>query len=247
MHADPTRAIFKGKALQYTEEKMARALWRAGASPYGLLDLRDMGDDHGVMRELLLDCDGLLLQGGSDVAPASYGETPLRPEWGGDPLRDHFETLAVEIALERRIPILGICRGVQILNVALGGTLYQDINTQIPDSLVHRDWERYEELEHEVRIDPGSWLHAIYDAESLLTNTVHHQAIKELAPDARATAWAEDGVIEAFESIHGERWAVGIQWHPEWLDGSELGGPDRSRGDSVFEAFVQLCVRRKAT
>ena len=223
---------------------MARAVWRAGGAPFGLLDLRDMGDDRAVMEALLEDCDGLVLQGGSDVAPPSYGESPMRPEWGGDPLRDHFEMLAIEVAFAKRTPILGICRGLQVLNVALGGTLYQDIQTQVSGSLVHRDWEHYEEIEHEVALVPDTWLHGLYGADTLLTNTVHHQSVKDLAPMCTVSATAPDGIVEAFECIEDDRWAVGIQWHPEWLDGSELGGPQRSRGDTVFQAFVRLCEAR---
>lgn len=241
MHADPQRAIFKGKALHYTEEKMAMSLWRGGAMPIGLLDLKDDGS----AREQMETVDGLLLQGGADVAPESYGEDPLRENWGGDRERDLHELRLFEAARELGKPILGICRGIQVLNVALGGTLYQDINTQVEGTLVHRDWHRYEDIEHTVRIQPDTWLHGLYGREEILVNTVHHQAVKDLAPNVTATAWAPDEIIEAFEWITDGHWIAGIQWHPEWLDGTQQGGPHRSSGAPVFEAFAEVCRARR--
>ncbi len=241
MHEDPQRRVFKGKALQYTEQKMAHAVWRAGGLPIPLLDLRDRA----ALEAVLADCAGLLLQGGADVAPPTYGEQPLRPEWSGDAIRDRFELDAIAVALELGKPVLGICRGHQVLNVALGGSLYQDIATQVDASLLHREWERYEALEHEVRLAPDSWVAQVFSgASSVLTNTVHHQAIKQLAPSLRATAWASDGIVEAVEQIDGERWAAGVQWHPEWLDGSAEGGPHRSEGGPIFTSFVGVCRER---
>jgi putative glutamine amidotransferase len=241
IHEDPERALFKGKALQYTEQKLARALWRAGGLPIQLLDLRERE----ALEQVIADCDGLVLQGGADVSPSSYGEEPLRPEWSGDVIRDRHEIAAIEVALALGKPILGVCRGAQVLNVARGGSLYQDINTQVPDSLVHRDWHRYEIIEHAVTLAAGSWLSGVYaGASELLTNTVHHQAIKQLAPGFQIAARAPDGIVEAIENIADDRWLVGVQWHPEWLDGSPEGGPHRSSGAPVFERFISVCRER---
>jgi putative glutamine amidotransferase len=242
IHEDPERALFKGKALQYTEQKLARALWRAGGLPIQLLDLRERE----ALEHVIADCDALVLQGGADVSPSWYGEEPLRPEWNGDEVRDRHEIAAIEVALALGKPILGVCRGAQVLNVARGGSLYQDINTQVPESLVHRDWHRYEIIEHTVTIAAGSWLADVYGgASELLTNTVHHQAIKQLAAGFEVTARAPDGVIEAIEDITEAHWLVGVQWHPEWLDGSPEGGPHRSSGAPVFERFMAVCRERK--
>lgn len=242
MHKDPQRPIFKGKALQYTEEKMVLALWRAGVMPVGLLDLKS----ESAAFEQLASVDGLLLQGGADVAPQSYGETPMQPGWEGDRERDVHEMRLVEAARDLGKPVLGICRGIQLLNVALGGTLYQDIELQAEGSLVHRDWHRYEQLEHEVRLEADSWLAGVYETDTLLVNTVHHQAIKQLAPGLRATAWAPDGIIEAAEwTREAGPWMAGVQWHPEWLDGSSEGGTHRARGERVFEAFARICLERR--
>lgn len=242
MHEDPQRAIFKGKALQYTEQKMAHALWRAGAVPIPLLDLRDRA----ALEAVLGECEGLVLQGGADVAPGAYGEDPLRPEWSGDAVRDRFEIAAIEVALALGKPVLGVCRGHQVLNVALGGSLFQDIGTQREGSLLHREWARYEQLEHPVTLAPDSWVAEVFaGAGELLVNTVHHQAIKQLAAPLRATAWAPDGIIEAVEQITDDRWIVGVQWHPEWLDGSPEGGSHRSAGAPVFERFAAVCRERR--
>jgi putative glutamine amidotransferase len=241
MHEDPERRIFKGKALQYSEQKMARAVWRAGALPIQLLDLRERE----ALEQAIACCDGLVLQGGADVAPGSYGETPLRPEWAGDAIRDAHEIAAIEVAVALGKPVLGVCRGAQVLNVALGGTLYQDINTQVEGSLVHRDWQRYEIIEHPITLERGSWLAEVYGDRELLINTVHHQAIKDLAGQLRVTARAPDGIIEGVEDIADDRWLVGVQWHPEWLDGSVEGGAHRTAGGPVFEAFVRECRARR--
>jgi putative glutamine amidotransferase len=240
LHEDPRREIFKGKALQFTEQKMAHAVWRGGGLPIPLLDLRERE----ALIAALAGVDGLILQGGADVAPDNYGEQPLEPEWSGDAVRDRFEIAAIEVAIELGKPVLGICRGHQVLNVALGGSLYQDINHQVEGTLVHRDWHRYEVIEHEVTVDPDSWLASVFGTTSLLTNTVHHQAIKQLAAGLHVSARAPDGIIEAVEQINDDRFLVGVQWHPEWLDGSPEGGPHRTRGNPVFERFIATCRDR---
>jgi putative glutamine amidotransferase len=241
LHEDPERPIFKGKALQFTEQKMAHAVWRGGGLPVALLDLQDRE----ALALALADVDGLLLQGGADVAPSSYGEDPIKPEWAGDAVRDRFEIAAIEVALALGKPILGICRGIQVLNVAFGGSLYQDIAHQVEASLVHRDWHRYEGIEHGVSVEAGSWIEAVFGQRELLTNTIHHQAVKDLAPRLQVSARAPDGVIEAVEDITDDRWIVGVQWHPEWLDGSPGSGPHRTPGNPVFERFVELCRARR--
>ena len=242
MHADPRRPVFKGMTLQYLEERMLLSLYRAGALPVGLPDL---GDDEGA-DALLSRVDGLLLTGGADVDPRSYGEEPLRPEWGGDRVRDHYELRLVERARRRGLPILAICRGIQLLNVALGGTLYQDIVTQREEALVHRDWHQYDALGHSIRIEPDSWVYRVYgNTTTLEVNSIHHQGLKTLAPPLRPTAWAPDGVIEAVESRDDAEWLMGIQWHPEWLEGQtsdpQTGAGGRASGDAIFGAFVQRC------
>ena len=241
MHEDPLRPLFKGKALYYTEQKMARALWRAGGMPLAHVDIPE--DPEACIDEHLDRCRGLLLQGGTDCAPESYGETPLKDEWSGDPRRDAYETRLIAAAMKRKMPILGICRGAQILNVALGGTLYQDIGTQVDGALEHRNWEPYDELSHAVTLEKDSWIHEVYGASEIQANSVHHQAVKDLAPGFRVTARAPDGIIEAFERIEGEQWMVAVQWHPEWLDPEVATATDRSQGDAILRAFIEHCAK----
>jgi len=242
MHADPQRPVFKGMTLQYLEQRMLLSVYRAGGLPLGVPDLGDEPSTDALLDHL----DGVLLSGGADVDPRSYGQQPLRPEWGGDGVRDAYELRLVKCARRRGLPIFGVCRGIQLINVALGGTLHQDITTQRTDALVHRDWPRYDALGHRVRLEAGSWVSEVYGgATAIEVNSVHHQGLDDVAAPLRATAWAPDGVVEAVESRDASEWIMGIQWHPEWLEAkgddplTSAGG--RATGASLFEAFVQRC------
>lgn len=250
MHADPQRALFKGKTLQYLEERMALSVRAAGAVPLLLPDLKDEEGAHAVLDVV----SGLLLAGGADVAPKSYGQAPIDPRWSGDALRDEYEIRLVRAAKARGMPILGVCRGAQILNVALGGTLWQDIETQVEDSLVHRDWERYDENGHDVRLKAGSWIAERYDgAEVVAVNSIHHQGLRDVASVLVPTAWAPDGTVEAVEAIDPARWIVGVQWHPEWLEPQSGGSArtsatgGRASGAPIFAGFVEACHERRAS
>lgn len=247
MHADPERALFKGMTLQFIEERMALYVARAGAVPLAVPDLKDDAGAEAVLEVV----DGLLLAGGADLCPRTYGEEPLDPKWEGDAIRDAYEIRLVAAARRRGLPIFGICRGFQLLNVALGGTLLQDITTQRDGSLVHRDWHQYDALGHDIRVDPQSWLAQVYGgATTLAVNSVHHQGIHTVAPPLRATAWAPDGIVEAVQmsdmSDAGDvgEWIAAVQWHPEWLEGG--GTLHRADGDALMTAFVAECRRRAA-
>lgn len=156
---------------------------------------------------------GLVLTGGEDVAPARYGAAP-HPRLGDvDPARDAAELALIDAARRRRLPILAICRGIQILNVALGGTLYQDLDSERPGPVPHN-----EASNHAVRVEAGSLLERTLGTRSASVNSRHHQAIRDLAPGLKAVAWADDGVIEAAEPADaGAPWIVAVQWHPEDL------------------------------
>lgn len=237
-HADPTRAIFKGKTLLYLEESLAHWLQRAGALPFLL---PTPGGEIGV-RDLLAEMDGLVLQGGSDVAPGSYGEAPLRPEWAGDAVRDRYEIELVRACLEMEMPVLGVCRGMQVLNVALGGTLYQDIQTQRPECSVHRDWEVYCELRHRVRFEPGSRLSRLYPGQMEATiNTVHHQGVRELGQGLAVEARADDGIVEAVR-YESAGFVYGVQWHPEFHDPAD---PELLDGRPILEMFLDAVAARR--
>jgi len=245
MAPDPTRALFKGKPLAYGEGNLSDAFARAGALPMLLPKLADPDQ----LAALIDVIDALVLSGGSDVSPEVYGEVALRPEWSGDPERDRYERHLIAAALAAGTPIFGVCRGAQILNAALGGGLYQDITAQVEGALVHRDWDRYDDNSHAVTIAPGSFLADIYAPGDILINSVHHQSIRSLAPGLRAVAIAPDGVIEAFERIDDERFLLGVQWHPEWLQHSSIAGDGAARrrapGDPLFAAFIAAVARRR--
>jgi putative glutamine amidotransferase len=157
---------------------------------------------------------GLVLTGGEDVAPDRYGAAP-HPRLGEvDPARDAAELALIQAARARRLPILAICRGIQILNVAFGGTLYQDLASERPSVVPHSD----ETSRHAVRVEAGSLLERTLGRRAATVNSRHHQAIRDVAPGLKAVAWADDGVIEGAEPASPkETWIVAVQWHPEDL------------------------------
>lgn len=247
MHADPQRALFRGKTLQYVEERMAKAVWRAGGMPIVLLDV---GDTEAL--ELQADTlDGLLLTGGADVAPQSYGEDPMQPQWSGDSIRDAYEIAWVQAMQTRGLPVFGICRGAQLIAAAFKGSLWQDINTQIEGTLVHRDWHRYDQLGHDVQLETGSWVSKAYEgANSIGVNSIHHQSIRRVPEGFTVTAVAPDGVIEAIERVDDQEFVVGVQWHPEWLEAQRVATDPNAQawanGAPLFEQFVRECGSRRS-
>jgi len=158
-----------------------------------------------------------VLHGGADVWPGSYGETPLQERWSGDRNRDDYEIALVRAFAKAGKPVFGICRGLQLINVAFGGTLYQDIPTQRPQALTHRDAVAYDLNFHDLAVEPGSRLATLLaDQLSRKINSVHHQGVKDLAAnfvvEARCPA---DGMVEAIRHT-GAAWVAGVQWHPEF-------------------------------
>jgi putative glutamine amidotransferase len=174
----------------------------------------------GNIDEILAVVDGLLLSGGADIDPARYGDTDVHPKtYGIHHLRDETELELVRQAVARDIPMLCICRGVQVLNVALGGTLIQDIADQYPSDIQHRQQDAgiaKEEPGHTVIAQAGSLLAETYGATTIHVNSFHHQALKDVAPELAVDAVAPDEVVEA---VHrpGSAWVLGVQWHPEMM------------------------------
>ena len=188
--------------------------------------------------------DGLLLSGGEDIAPARYGEVPHPSVVDVDPGRDEFEIALVGEARRRNVPIFAICRGIQVLNVACGGTLVQDISSEVAGALEHR-WtvppHKPYDLAHEVWIDKDTLLarllrERLSDTDACEANSRHHQAVKKLAEGFRVSATAPDGVIEAIEDPSA-RFCLGVQWHPEnfWRTGEFR---------PLFEGFLEASTQR---
>lgn len=189
-----------------------RALDAAGLVPLALPTM--LAPERAVAALHGSDIRGLVLTGGEDVEPARYGAARHPKLEDTDPARDAAELALIAAARARRLPILAICRGIQILNVALGGTLYQDLASERPGPVTHTG----NDGRHAVRVEPGSLLERTLGTRAATVNSRHHQAIRDLAPGLRAVAWAEDGLIEAAEAADaGAPWMLAVQWHPEDL------------------------------
>jgi putative glutamine amidotransferase len=214
------------------------AVERAGATPILLTPAH--GEE--ALSDLLALCDGLLLTGGEDVDPARYGESPHPALDTISAARDEMELRVLREAMERGMPVLAICRGIQILNVAFGGSLVQDLPSQRPDGLRHVQEAPITARWHDARVQPGSRLAELVGAENLPVNSYHHQALNRLGEGLRPVAWAEDGVVEGVET-GDERWVVGVQWHPE------RGDPDAPEEDPdrrLLRGFVEEVRRVKS-
>jgi putative glutamine amidotransferase len=170
-------------------------------------------------KRLASGLDGLLLTGGGDIDPALFGEAPQPTLYDVAPIRDTFEANAARWALEHRLPLLCICRGVQVLNVALGGSLYQDVGTDPGTTLPHSQKEPRDQPTHKVRIAPGSRLAEVVGADEVEVNSMHHQALKSLGRGLAAVAWAPDQLVEGVEMPEQPGFVLGVQWHPEELIG----------------------------
>jgi putative glutamine amidotransferase len=183
----------------------------------------------------LQDVAGLVLTGGEDIDPRHFGEDPHAATGIAHAMRDEYEISLVRAARERRIPTLAICRGAQIVNVALGGSLIQDISAQHP---------RGRERVHAVELAPDSWLASIVGETRIAVNGYHHQAIGRVAPDLRVVGRSPDGIVEAIESTAGDWWMVGVQWHAE-----DLTATDEDWDRRIFAAFadeVAAAIHRAA-
>lgn len=189
-----------------------RSVLEAGGTPIVIPAFEDTD----AMVSLLDHVDALILSGGGDINPLYLGEEPIRELSSINPARDNQELLLVRLAANRQIPILGICRGIQVMTAALGGKLYQDIYKEAGATLKHsQDTERHTAT-HSVRIASSSKLSKIFGATNLYVNSFHHQSVREAAPGFAVTAVSPDGLIEAVESIHGKS-MLGVQWHPECM------------------------------
>lgn len=189
------------------------AVFSAGGIPISIPIITEEKDFDSYLNLL----DGIIFTGGIDIWPLIYNENPLKETHEISSIRDKYELGLFKRAYETKLPILGICRGLQIANVALGGSLYQDINTQVPDSLGHQPVGiSKDELYHSMNIKRDTKLYNLFQSEDIFVNSNHHQAIKKLGDNLIVSALSEDGIIEAIEASD-ERFLMGLQFHPECL------------------------------
>jgi putative glutamine amidotransferase len=219
-------------AVAWPQPDYLTSLERAGATPRVI--------DPAVDRvpAVLDECDGVLLTGGADVDPMHYGADDRHPTLKLDATRDAYEMVLAREALARDMPLLAICRGVQLLNVAAGGTLVQDIPSHRPSDIVHGQRQPLTSTPHTVRVQSGSALASLLGtraAGDIAVNSRHHQSVDRVAPGFLVSAVAPDGIVEGIERT-GARFCVGVQWHPEnfWESGEF---------SSMFAGFVEAATR----
>jgi putative glutamine amidotransferase len=188
--------------------------------------------------------DGLVLTGGEDLHPAWYGADPSPHAYPPSRERDLFELAVFAAARQRELPILGICRGIQLVNVALGGTLFQDLPTERPGSVPHDSGSARDGRSHAVRLQEGSRTARALGATMLSVNSFHHQAVDRLAAGLVATGWSEDGLIEAAETPPDAPWLLAVQWHPEEMH-AELKAPERGLFRALVEASAGVETGRR--
>ena len=222
---DPSKAIFNGRPLLFLEKSMSDYLLRNGC----LVVMVPFPHADGIASlDFAKELDGLVLQGGVDVSPTCYGEAAIKDDWQGDRKRDLYEIDLVKSFFQENKPIFGICRGMQLLNVCFGGSLFQDINYFKPGAFIHRDAAAYENNTHLIDITIGSKLSALYGGiDHATVNSVHHQAVKDLAKGFKVEAVSrDDDIIEAIrmeQESPDDPYCFGVQWHPEFQSGFPEG------------------------
>lgn len=215
----------------YVNAPYLYALQRAGGIPVLICHMPK--DD---LFTLLPNFSGILLPGGIDIDPSYYGEEP-HPDCGRiDPLWDELDTTVARWAMENAVPVLAICRGMQVLNVAAGGTLIQDIPSQLSKHIKHSQHAPKWYATHDIQIEAGSLLDSIIGQQTTRVNSFHHQAVRDVGQGLRVSAFASDGVIEAVEGT-GKHFVLGVQWHPEHMVGHY------SSAERIFTAFVQAVAK----
>ena len=226
----------QGEPLLVLQERYARAIQDAGGVPLIL----PIGASGAALRRIADSVDGILVSGGNfDIHPRLYGEEPTEALGQLKEERTRFELELISLALERDLPLLGVCGGAQAINVVLGGSLYQDIARQIPAAAEHQQGALKDRGGHKIRIHDGTKLYQIVGQERLEVNTTHHQAVKKPGKGLIVNATAEDGVIEGIES-QDHSFVLGVQWHPECLTERDV------LQKKIFAAFVAACKVRLA-
>ena len=238
-HPEPGSTGLRSKNLQYLEESIAQWVMSRDVLVFMVPTVNTNGLLHPsniTLRHYARHLDGLVLQGGADVSPQTYSEAPTRPEWNGDRARDLYELELLHEFVDAGKPVLGICRGCQLINVAFGGTLYQDVATNVPDALAHVNSE-YDAHRHAIVFPQGSSLSRMFPKlERPIVNSIHHQAVKDLGRDIVIEAMSDpDGIVEAIRYQRAS-FVMGLQWHPEF---HRAGGVDLLDCTPILDEFLR--------
>ncbi|WP_426174338.1 gamma-glutamyl-gamma-aminobutyrate hydrolase family protein [Massilia sp. TWR1-2-2] len=238
-HPEAGSTGLRSKNLQYLEESIAQWVMSRDVLVFMIPTVNTNGLLHPsniTLRHYARHLDGLVLQGGADVSPQTYSEAATRPEWGGDRARDLYELELLHEFVEAGKPVLGICRGCQLINVAFGGSLYQDVATNVPQALahVHPDYDAHR---HSIVFPPGSSLGKMFPKQQRpVVNSIHHQAVKELGRDIVVEAMSDpDGIVEAIRYQRAD-FVMGLQWHPEF---HRAGGQELLDCTPILDEFLR--------
>ncbi len=237
-HPEAGAKGLRSKTLQYLEESIAQWVMSRDVLVFMIPTVNTNGLVHPSnirLRDYAKHLDGLVLQGGADVSPQSYAQSATRPEWSGDRVRDMYELELLHEFIEAGKPVLGICRGCQLINVAFGGTLYQDIATDVPAAIPHVN-EQYDSNYHALHFPQGSSLANLLKTENAVVNSIHHQAVRDLGRDLSVEAVSgPDQIVEAIR-YRKAPFVMGLQWHPEF---HRAGSPELLDCTPVLDSFLR--------
>ena len=209
--------LFAGYKRSSLDQSYIDSVIRAGGVPYVL----PFNTDDEIIEEMVKNVDAIILSGGNDVFPLLYGEEPKEKLGEIFPDRDHFDTVLIKTAEKLKKPILGICRGHQLINVVFGGTLHQDLSYAENISIKHFQKAKWNVFTHSISINKNSFLNNIFESGIGFVNSFHHQIINKIAPGFKPIAKSSDGVIEAIENLSTQNLILGIQWHPEMMTATD--------------------------
>lgn len=218
-----------GRERSFIGRDYILAVEKAGGIPIVLPVITDFSELHRVVQWV----DGIILSGGHDVHPFNYNEEPQRLLDSVSVERDRFDFELVKLSKELKKPLFGICRGLQLINVAFGGTLHQDIPSNLPNSAQHSQKSKPDIAIHTVDVKENTKLHQMIEETEITTNSFHHQSVKDLAPNFIANAKSKDGLIEGIE-MKGDDFIVGVQWHPEMMI------ENHPRMQKLFTSFINI-------
>ncbi|HRN75868.1 gamma-glutamyl-gamma-aminobutyrate hydrolase family protein [Ottowia sp.] len=247
LHNPPPGLGLPTKRLQFLESGMANWIMSHGV----LALMIPFIDQRGIklrkrppLHDLVDNLDGLVLQGGIDISPTTYGATPWQEKAEYDPIRDEYELDLLRGFIQADKPVLGICRGCQLLNVYFGGTLIQDIPTQWPGAILHNDVERYDSLVHEVHFMPGSRLSDIYGYEPRRVTSIHHQCVDQLGRGLVLEARSPIDLVPEGIRHTDHAFVMGVQWHPEFHPNASNENEPVLDSGPLLMAFLKAALRR---